>query len=74
MKVLQILQQMCMQLRDLTQVYLQVSKTLEELPPVEEKDFQKEEILAKLEHIRQTQLSAGLYDISCSSDCWYDHC
>ena len=73
MKILQILQQMCMQLRDLTKTYLQVCKTLEELPPVGEQDFQEDVVLAKLEHIRQTQLCASMYDISCNRDFWYDH-
>ena len=48
-KVLQILQQMCMQLRDLTKKYLQVSKKLEELQSLEEKDIS----LKQLEDICQ---------------------
>lgn len=72
-KVLQILQQMCIQLRDLTNIYLQVCETLNEMPAMEEDDFQEDLVLAKLEHIRQTQLCASMYDISCSRDCWYDH-
>ena len=72
-KILQILQQMCLQLRDLTNAYLQVCKTLEELPAVGEEDFSDDFVLAKLEHIRQTQLCASMYDISCNRDFWYDH-
>ena len=73
MKVLQILQQMCMQLRDLTPIYLQVCKTLEELSSLEEKDLQAEEAFAKLEYIQQTQLCTSMYDVSFCRDYWYDH-
>lgn len=69
-KILQILQQMCMQLRDLTKTYLQVCKTLEELPPVEENNSQEDEILARLEQNLQIQLSTSMYDVSFSRDCW----
>ena len=62
-KVLKILMQMCIQLRDLTKIYLQVCKTLEELPPVEENNSQEDEILARLEQNLQTQLSTSMYDI-----------
>lgn len=72
-KVLRILRQMCIQLRNLTQIYLQVCRTLEELSSLEEKDFQLEEAFAKLEYIRQSQLCTSLYDISFCSDYWYDH-
>ena len=73
MKVLQILQQMCMQLRDLTQTYLEVCKTLEELSSLEEKNFRAEDALEKLEYMRQTQLCASMYDISFCRDYWYNH-
>ena len=69
-KVLKILMQMCIQLRDLTKTYLQVCKTLEELPPVEENNSQEDEILARLEQNLQTQLSTSMYDVSFSRDCW----
>ena len=72
-KVLQILMQMCLQLRNLTKIYLDVCKTLEEIPSPEEKNFREEETFAKLEQIRQTQLCTGLYDISFCRDCWYDY-
>ena len=62
-KVLQILQQMCMRLRDLTKTYLQVCKTLEEMISPEEKDFQEDEAFAKLELIRQSNLCASVYDV-----------
>jgi CRP-like cAMP-binding protein len=73
MKVLNILQHMCMRLRDLTKIYLQVCKTLEEISSVEEKDLQKEEAFAKLEYIHQSQLCTSMYDISFSGNCLYDH-
>lgn len=72
-KILQILMQMCVQLRNLTKTYLDVCKTLEQIPSPEETDFREEEALAKLEQIRQTQLCAGMYDISSCRDCWYDY-
>lgn len=70
LKILQILMQMCIQLRDLTKVYLQVCKTLEELPPVEENNSQEYEVLARLEQNLQTQFSTSMYDLSFSRDCW----
>lgn len=73
MKVLQILQQMCMQLRDLTNIYLRVCKTLEELPPMVENNDQEDEILARLEQNLQIQFSASMYDIPYCRDYWYDH-
>ena len=71
-KVLQILQQMCVQLRSLTNTYLQVCKTLEELPATEEEDFREDEVLAKLEYMRQTQLCVGMYDIYGTCGWMYD--
>lgn len=73
MKVLQILQHMCMRLRDLTKIYLQVCKTLEEISSSEEKDFQEEEAFSKLEYIYQSQLCTSVYDISLYREYWYDH-
>ena len=73
MKVLNILQHMCMRLRDLTKIYLQVCKTLEEISSSEEKDFQEEEAFSKLEYIYQSQLSTSVYDISLCREYWYDH-
>lgn len=73
MKVLQILQQMCMQLRDLTDIYLRVCKTLEELPPMVENNDQEDAILARLEKNLQIQFSTSMYDISFCRDYWYDH-
>lgn len=72
MKVLQILQQMCIQLRDLTKIYLDICKKLEEIPAPEEKNFREEEVLAKLEQIRETQLCVSMYDNTGYTDCWYD--
>ena len=62
-----------MQLRDLTPIYLQVCKTLEELSSLEEKDLQAEEAFAKLEYIQQTQLCTSMYDVSFCRDYWYVH-
>lgn len=73
MKILQILMQMCLQLRNLTQIYLKVCKTLDEIPSPYEKNFPDDKTFATLEQIRQTQLCAGLYDISFCRDYWYDH-
>lgn len=67
MKILQILEQMCVRLRDLTETYLQACKTLEELPLMEENNH---EAMAKLEQNLQMQLSASMYDISFSRDAW----
>lgn len=72
-KILQILHQMCVRLRDLTETYLQVCKTLEELPPVEEQGFQVDLALAKLEYIRQNQLGTSIYDVSGSANWLYEY-
>lgn len=69
-KILQILQQMCIQLRDLTKNYLQVCKTLEEALLVDDDNDQVDETLARMEHNLQVQLSACMYDVSFSRDCW----
>lgn len=69
-KILQILQQMCIRLRDLTKNYLQVCKTLEEALVVEDDTDQTDEALARMEHNLQVQLSACMYDVSFSRDCW----
>lgn len=71
LKILQNLQQMCFQLRNLTETYLQVCRTLEEVPSPDDKDFREEEVFAKLEYIRQTQLCISMYDAT--GNCWYDY-
>ena len=72
-KILQNLQQMCIQLRNLTRIYLQVCESLEEISSMEKNSFREEEAIAKLEYIRQSQLATGVYEMSLSRDCWYDH-
>ena len=73
MKVLKILQQMCIQLRNLTETYLQVCMTLEEISVLEENDSYENEVLTKLEFIHETQLCSCMYDISDCRNYWYDH-
>lgn len=73
MKVLQILQRMCIRLRKLTNIYLQVCQELEQMQCLEENDFREDAVLTRLEHISQTQLCSSMYDISFCSDYWYDH-
>lgn len=51
-KVMDILQQMCMQMRNLTQKYLDVCKTLEEMHSLKEQNFREDVVMEKLEHIR----------------------
>lgn len=70
-KILQILQQMCIQLRDLTQKYLEACKTLEEMALMEEPEFREDEVVAKLECLRQSQFSVNLYDSTGSADLLY---
>ena len=72
-KILNITNQMCKQLRNLTQTYLQVCKELEQMPAPEEDDFHEEEVLAKLDYIRERNLCSCMYDISPCADYWYDH-
>lgn len=72
-KILQILQQMCFRLRRLTGTYLQVCQELAEMTALEENDFPEGEVLAKLEHIRQTHLSVCLYDNTGFTDWVYDY-
>lgn len=69
-KILQILMQMCMRLRDLTNNYLQVCKILEDLLLMEEDDGQVDEELARMEHNLQMQISTSMYDTSVYKDCW----
>ena len=77
-KLLKILQQMCVRLKDLTKTYVQVCETLEAiLSPVEEelqKNVQEDVALAKLEQIRQDQIYASLYDISNTTAWMYGYC
>lgn len=72
-KVLQILIQMCMQLRNLTETYLQVCRALEQIPPLEENDYQKDEVMAELEYIRQNHLCTSMYNITGSADWIYNY-
>ena len=60
-KLLDILQQMCIRLRDLTKTYVQVCESLEELLSPAEEDVREDVTLAKLEYIRQSQLGTGMY-------------
>lgn len=71
-KVLQILQKMCIQLRDLTKTYIEVSKALEEMPPLEEEHIRQDEVLAELEYIHQKHLYSSMYDVTGCSDWIYD--
>ena len=61
-KVLQILQQMCMQLRDLTKAYVEACKTLEQLPTMEMSSFQEEESIATLQNIRISQVYDRMFE------------
>lgn len=72
-KVLQILMQMCMRLRDLTNLYLQVSQELEQLPAGEDKDSWEDEAYSRLEHIRYTQLCVSVYDASGCAEWFYEY-
>lgn len=72
-KILQILQQMCAQLRQITKTYLQVCKTLEDLGSLENAKFREDEALAALEHIRQSQLCINMYDLYGCADRMYDY-
>ena len=72
-KILQILQQMCMQLRNLTKNYMEICKTLEQLNTPKKANNHADEVMAKLEYIRQSQLSVGMYDSTGCTDWIYDH-
>ena len=61
MKILQILQKMCIRLRDLSGTYLEVSKSLKQLKP-ENQEPEEHLIWAKLENIRHTQLNYSMYN------------
>lgn len=73
MKAVQILQQMCGRLRDLTKTYLQVCKTLEELPPPEQGEFEDDLAWTKLEYLCETDLYSSMYDVSSCTD-WLCDC
>lgn len=70
-KVMKILQQLCMQLRSLTGTYLDVCKTLEELTAAEETDSPEDQAWQQLEFIHQSQLCVSLYDNCISSEWFY---
>lgn len=74
MKVLEILQQMCVRLRDLTETYTKVCGSLEEMLSMKEEDYQEDEVQAKLENIRQTQYAASMYDCSTATAMMYGYC
>ena len=73
MKVLRILQQMCIRLRNLTDTYLQVCRELEQLPNLEADDCYEDEVLARLEHIHQSHLASYMYDIPGCPEWIYDY-
>lgn len=74
-KVLEIMQQMCIRLRDLTKTYVQVCESLEAiLSSTEGENVQEDVALAKLEQIRQNQAYASLYDISNTTALMYGYC
>ena len=56
-KVLTIMQQMCMELRNLTQKYLEVCKSLEAMRSQDEKDVPTDAAMEKFEYIRFLQLA-----------------
>ena len=70
-KVLDILQQMCMRLRDLTNTYLQVCQTLEELFQPQAEELPEDAVLAKAEQIRQMQFGTSMYGIYGCADWAY---
>ena len=56
-KVLTIMQQMCMELRNLTQKYLDVCKTLETMRSLDEKDVQTDAAMEKINYLGQIHLA-----------------
>lgn len=71
-KVLWILQQMCIQLRNLTNIYLEVCRTLQQLPAPESRDYSEDVVLAQLEQLRQSQLGMDMYDPYGRADWMYE--
>lgn len=73
MKIIWIIHQMCLRLRNLTGIYNDVCKTLTELSDQENQDQEENMAWAKLEHFRESQLYASMYDVSSSAD-WMHNC
>lgn len=61
-KVIRILNQMCMQLRDLTKVYLDACKTMEQLSTMETTSAQKEESISILQNIHFGQVYERMFE------------
>ena len=61
-KVLKILQQMCMQLRDLTKTYLEACKTLEQLSRMDTSSAQKEESIYSLQNIHMGKVYERMFE------------
>ena len=62
---------MCMRLRDLTNTYLQVCQTLEELFQPQAEELPEDAVLAKAEQIRQMQFGTSMYGIYGCADWAY---
>ena len=61
-KVIKILQQMCMQLRDLTKVYTEACKTLEQVSTMEKSSFKQEESVSAVQNIRLGQVYERMFE------------
>ena len=72
MKIIWIIQQMCLRLRNLTGIYTEVWKTLTELAAQEDQNHE-DLAWAKLEHFRESQLYSSMYDMSASGDWMHNY-
>ena len=73
MKIIWIIQQMCLRLRNLTGLYAEVWKTLTELAEQVDQNHEEDMSWAKLEHFRESRLFASMYNISSSANWMYDY-
>ena len=62
LKVLQILQQMCMQLRDLTKAYLEACKSMEQLTNMDNSNAQKEASIYSLKDITMGKVYERMFE------------
>lgn len=72
-KVMQIMKQMCYRLRDLSDTYVEVCKTIKELAGSVNKAYEEDVAWMKLEYFRESQLYSKMYEISCSADWLHDY-
>lgn len=73
MKIIWIIQQMSLRLRNLTGLYIEVWKTLTELAAQENQNGEDDMLWAKLEHFRESKLYSSMYDMSAPGEWMHNY-